>query len=222
MLRRFERLVVTVATMALASCASISKSVVDNYTKLTGRVTAEVESGLNPTYRYLRVTLSGRSTFVLLGDIDPHPDGPIEIYYSSTGEVLRFQHGRLVGATGLRTEWRNVSLKGVPSWTAINSQKSAEFRRIRDVMPGYHYGMEDHIASNKVSPPAKSALAEIPPETLTWFEERISPQSKVSEILPPSRYGLSFEGNQEIVVFGEQCLSSTLCLAWQQWTPRKK
>lgn len=222
MLKLIGKVGVFLSVLMLASCTSVSKSIVENYTKLRGSNAPSVEAALNPEYRYMRITLSGRTTFVLLGDIDPHPDGPIEIYYSSVGEVLRFQQGRLVGASGLLTEWRDVTLKGVPSWSSLNSQGFANFSRTRDEMPGYGYGVQELITSRKVSPPLKSALFEVPPESLIWFEERVLPHGNDSEALPPSRYGIAFEGSLERVVYGEQCLSHSLCLTWQPWAPRKK
>ena len=44
---------------------------------------------LNPNLRYLRVSVRGRVVLMVLGYLDAAPDGVIETWYSSAGEVLR-------------------------------------------------------------------------------------------------------------------------------------
>ncbi len=186
-------------------------------------------SHLNPIYRYLRVTINGRTVFVTLGDIDNHPDGPVEVYYSSSLEVVRLQNGRIFGVTGLLSEWRNVSLHDAPNWAAASQAKTpVAWSRVRDLMPGYRYGITDQLALSVIAPPRSSQLLDIDPTKLTWFEEKFqhtaephwlpSLSAYSSETLPPARYAVDFSDNRESVVYGEQCIAQNLCFAWQRWT----
>ncbi len=179
---------------------------------------------LNPAFRYLRVTIKGRVALLALGYVDRHPEGPIEVWYSAEREVLRLQNGRVVGAVGLTTEWRNVSVPELPSWATLAGAKEAlHWRRIRDVMPGYRYGVTDSLSLRVVSAPERSALQELDPRRLTWFEERLEPSAGATSVspvelgLPPARYALDFGGAKETVVYGELCLAPEVCFTWQRW-----
>ena len=199
---------------------------------------------LNPNFRYLRVTIEGRVALLALGDVDEHPQGPIEVWYSAEREVLRFQNGRLVGATGLTTEWRNVFLPELPAWSAlVRAEAPLRWVRTRDVMPGYRYGVRDALALSVAPQPGKSALRDVDPQRLTWFEERFEPAAQPDAALPPARYAVQFarpnhpapqsgaphhpgaqgappllgEEGKGTVVYGEQCLAPKVCFTWQRW-----
>ncbi len=220
---------------ALSGCASHQNAVVDTITSAIKSSPVIDGAKLNPQFQYLRVTVQGRVIFMTLGDTDPHPDGPISVYYSNGLEVLRLQKGHVVGATGTLTEWRNVSIAAAPSWQDSRDKQSVAWQRLRDVMPGYRYGVRDHLVRTAITPPTQSALSNplsnLKPETLTWFEERLqSPPSANRgarpvnaqaplEVMPPARYAVAFSGNNEQVVYGEQCFSQRLCLTWQHFVP---
>jgi hypothetical protein len=177
---------------------------------------------LNPDFRYLRITIDGRLALVALGEVDDHPQGPIEVWFSAEREVLRFQNGRLVGATGLTTEWRNVSVPKIPEWSDLaRSEQPFIWTRVRDVMPGYRFGVEDRLILQPVSAPRQSALQRIDPQNLAWFEERSDSSGKgvlAQELnLPPARYAVDLSDGNGTVVYGEQCLAATLCFTWQRW-----
>ncbi len=186
---------------------------------------------LNPNFRYLRVTVGGRIAFLAGGDIDSDPRGPVEVWYSAQREVLRFQNGRLMGVVGLTTEWRNVSLLEAPSWSAVaRSQQPVQWVRVRDVMPGYRYGVRDELLLRVIFPPQKSALQRLDPQSLTWFEERLHPEPRTGYVakllggpadekpLPPARYAVDLRGGKETVVYGEQCIAPDFCFTWQRWS----
>ena len=184
---------------------------------------------LNPGFRYLRVTVEGRVVFLALGNVDSHAQGPVEVWYSARKEVLRIQNGRVIGAVGLPTEWRDVSLPELPAWSAMaGSGKSYQWVRKRDVMPGYRFGVRDALVLRVVAPPTRSALQGLDPKSLTWFEERFqaeSPGGTLTKLvgmseertLPPARYAVDLRDGVEIVVYGEQCLAPELCFTWQRW-----
>ena len=178
---------------------------------------------LNPDFRYLRATIDGRVALLVLGYVDQHPQGPIEVWYSAEREVLRLQNGRIVGATGLTTEWRNVSFPTLPSWSVLERTEGA-FRwvRERDVMPGYRFGIRDPLALRVSTVPSKSALQGVDPKSLRWFEELTEFDARVKQRdeekdLTPAIYAVAFSGSTEKVVYGEQCLTRTLCFSWQVW-----
>jgi len=187
---------------------------------------------LNPRFRYLRVTIAGRVVFLALGYVDKDPQGPIEVWYSAEREVIRLQNGRVVGAIGLATEWRNVLLHDMPSWPVVaRAQESVKWTRIRDVMPDYRFGVKDALALSRIPLPRQSALQGIDPRSLTWFEERVQPASRAAntetlfnsysaeKLLPPARYAVDIQEERYVVVYGEQCLAPELCFTWQRWTP---
>lgn len=176
---------------------------------------------LDPQFAYLRVTSGKNIAFIALGYVDAHPRGPVEVWYSAKQEVIRLQNGRLVGAVGLLTEWRQVQMPALPSWREL-AQKAGphSWTRTRDVMPGYRYNLIDRLQVTAVSPPAQSQLVGIAPASLRWFEESLVPDpetGRVAETLPPARYAVEFSGDTGRVVYAEQCLSVELCITWQRW-----
>lgn len=174
---------------------------------------AEAMPNLDPSFRYLRVQVDKRVAYFALGYIDPHPDGSIEVWYSGEKEVLRLQRGRVVGAVGMATEWRGVSLNSPPAWS--REMESATFSRVRDVSPGYRYGIHEKLRVQRIPPPVRSSLAGLAPESLVWFEETVDGGGD----LPPSRYGLRQDSDKWQVVYSEQCLAKLLCFSWQRWKP---
>jgi hypothetical protein len=92
--------------------------------------------------------------------------------------------------------------------------------RTRDVMPGYSFGVRDSLSLSVISPPDKSALQELEPKELTWFEERLADDGR-SKGLPAARYAVQLAGEQGVVVYGEQCLAPQMCFSWQRWPAGK-
>jgi hypothetical protein len=183
---------------------------------------------LDPQFAYLRVTRGRQVGLMWLGSMEQNRDGPIEVYYSSSGEVLRLQQGRIVGAVGLTTEWRAVEFVDAPRWSiAARSEAPVRYVRLRDVMPGYRAGVRDELAVTPLKAPPAVRLVGIEPRKLVWFEERLlsdrwsrfaGPAASAYESLPPSRYGVALQGDAEVVVYAEQCLAPDLCLTWQRWS----
>lgn len=173
---------------------------------------------LNPSLSYLRVTVRGRVVLMVLGYVDPHADGPIETWYSSQGEVIRLQNGRIVATAGLETDWRAVRSVSRPAWQEMLGRKTAEYRRERDEMPGYRFGISERISVAAVRPPFNARLVGWPAQDLRWFEETVLDDPKG---LPSARYGLGLTDGLPRVIYGEQCLSSNLCIAWQTWPAPK-
>lgn len=215
---------------ALSACSAGSNAILQTLPYAYGRNRSVDSAALNPNFRYLRVTIRGRVVLLALGNVDSDPQGPIEVWYSAEREVLRLQNGRLVGAVGLTTEWREVSLPELPSWSAAaRADQAYAWTRTRDVMPGYRFGLKDALSLRVVPEPKRSELKGLDPQRLTWFEERFESgpvarlpavfgnRSTVDGPLPPARYAVDLRGSRETVVYGEQCLVPKLCFTWQRW-----
>lgn len=203
---------------ALAACSAVPNPVLRTLQQAVqgGGV---VNPRLDPHFRYLRVAVDGAATFLILGNEEADPRGPVEVWYSVDGEVLRLQRGRLVGAVGLPTEWRRVVLPALPAWAELaRTGQPLHWTRERDVMPGYHWGVRDALRLRVTAPPRRSVLQGVDPGGLTWFEEEMDPESGTAGgALPAARYGVDLRGGQETVVYGEQCLTPTFCFSWQRW-----
>lgn len=215
---------------ALSGCSTAGNAILQTLPYAYGRNPSVDSARLNPNFRYLRVTVGGRVVLLALGNVDSHPRGPIEVWYSAEREVLRLQSGRIIGAVGLTTEWRSVALPELLSWTAAaRADRAISWTRTRDVMPGYRFGVNDELSLRLVETPQRSALQTLDPKGLVWFEERVEPRAVAGfsavlgnhigadAVLPPARYAVDLRGGQETVVYGEQCLAPDLCFAWQRW-----
>lgn len=182
---------------------------------------------LNPALRYLRVTIDGQVSLFVLGELDASADSstraPTEVWYSGTREVLRLRDGRLMGVAGFTPEWRNVELRGVPAWAQLAGRNDAVvYSRLRDVMPGYRYGIDDALSIRSTPPPARSQLAGVDATSLAWFEETmvsVTPANAGDTALPAARYAVDLRAGQASVVYGEQCLATKVCFTWQRWPP---
>lgn len=176
---------------------------------------------LNPDLRYLRVTTRGRTALMVLGYLEPHPDGDIEVWYSRLGEVLRLQHGRIVATAGLETDWVAVRTDRLPAWRELAARDRFSYRRERDEMPGYRFGITEELRLQRMVAPRDSQLAGLHPRDLIWFEEIIVTSSQLlpepsASIRPSARYAVRAD-NPDQVVYADQCLAPSLCLAWQRW-----
>lgn len=202
----------------LGGCAveSASQAVVDAYRLIHSEGSA-AQHELNPKLSYLRVQTGGREVFMALGYIDATPDGPVDVWYSAEADVLRLRDGRVAGAimkTG--TNWLTVSFSDLPRWDAVGHQ--AQFERIRDVSPGYRYGIHEKMLIRLIEPPTDTQLKNISASSLVWFEETVQGGSD-----RPARYAvrLASPGTHR-VIYAEQCLSSEYCFSWQDWPNSSK
>ncbi|MDE2344723.1 MAG: YjbF family lipoprotein [Betaproteobacteria bacterium] len=181
--------------------------------------TGVLQQSLSPRYRYLYVTASFGGAFLLVeGAKESDPAGAVDVWYSADGEVLKLQHGQVVGTAGLPVDWRRVRWSALPDWSLLQKHPG-QFERTRDQMPGYRDGFEERITVRRIDPPTKSALKDIDPATLVWFEERAVPVTPNQPFLPPARVAVRFQPGPE-AVYGEQCLALDFCLTWQSWPVR--
>lgn len=177
----------------------------------------------NPNFAYLRANISGRTVYMVLGYLDQRPEGAVEVWYSGGGEVVRLQNGRLIGTTGLTTDWRAVRIADWPAWPAAASTVDQSpivqrYVRERDVMPGYRFGITDEVTRVSIPAPGDTAIAGVDPKSLQWYEER-STSRPVTGSLPAARFGISNKTGTPVVIYSEQCISNNLCMSFERWTP---
>lgn len=165
---------------------------------------------LNPNLRYLRVAVRGRLVLMVLGYVEPHSAGEINTWYSSEGEVLRLQNGRVIATVGLETDWRAVRNFSLPVWKNVDESTNVSYRRERDEMPGYRYGIAEDVSLYAIPAPSDSKLKGAFVSDLRWFAES-------TEGLPLARYALRTTAGESSVIYAEQCLSREFCISWQTW-----
>lgn len=198
----------------LGGCSSGSDPFVRTVRNLTDIVRAEEPRATNPLFSYIRMVVNGRVAILARGNIESGPDGLVEVWYSADRAVLHLRDGRVAGAFGFSTEWRRVVQPDAPAWReAAGATAAAQWVRVRDVMPGYQVGVRDTLNLQRIAPPGESALVNVAPDSLIWFEE-----STMGGNLPPARYAMSIGSESVTVVYGEQCLSPEFCFSWQRWT----
>ena len=215
--------VLAAAVLALSGCTPAGTAAVATLRLMVPSGTTTDETKLDPAFPYLRVTRGKQVGFAWRGSVEGTPEGLVEVYYTSSGEVVRLRNGRLVGMLGLETEWRRV-VEHAPPWSElVNAREPSAFTRFRDVMPGYRSGVRDDLVLVRIATPARNVLLSVDPNTLTWFEERprrrhSGLRGTPSDVLPPARYALDLSGGEPAVVYSEQCLAAGFCFTWQRWS----
>lgn len=195
--------------LLLSACSTSQQASIKMISRAFELNKEESAHRLDPRFEYLRINSEGRVFYLLKA----YKDQGVEVWYGGSGETLRFSDGRFVGATGLLTEWRNVVLPELPSWeTLVDRGATYRWIRIRDLMPGYRYGIHDELTLNRMAPPQNTHLAVLDSKKLIWFEEV---NLAKSDQLPTAVY--AYDPASKSVVYGETCLSMTLCFSWQSW-----
>jgi len=203
------------ASLLLASCTSGTSAIVRTFELASTGGVIETAAPTTPGIQYLRVLSAGHTAYLALGYIERGPDGSTEIWYSAKGEVLKLRNGRVVGTVGLATDWREVRLPKLPPWSQIGSTPLL-YQRSRDEMPDYRFNIVEIVSARAVMPPKASQLKGRDPAGFHWVEETVSAGPQISKDLPPSLYAVALSKGAESVVYGETCLTATLCLAWQR------
>lgn len=209
LLFRIKILCLALTVLSLSACVHtpVSQTLFDAIPALGQDVDA---ISLNPNLRYLRVAVRGRVVLMVLGYVEPHAEGEINTWYSSEGEVLRLQNGRVIATIGLETDWRAVRNFSLPAWKNLDESATVSYRRERDEMPGYRYGIAETVALYAIPAPSNSKLKGVPASDLRWFAES-------SDGLPLARYALRITDGELRVIYAEQCLSQEFCINWQTW-----
>lgn len=181
---------------------------------------------VDPRYRYLRVEVAGRApALMVLGYVDAHPEGEIEVWYSAGREVIKTQSGRVIATSGLELDWRTVRhLTPAPAWAKV-PVTVAHYERSRDEMPGHRFGVTDRVELVAWPGVPPIALASTLPDSRArgyhWYREAAQRAGGAAHqhflVLPPSWFALGTHQGALRVVYSEQCLSASLCLKLQRW-----
>ena len=172
---------------------------------------------LNPQFDYLRVSLNGRVALMVLGYREQAAQGLVDSWYSADGEVLKLQNGRIVSTAGFALDWRDVRYQNLPTWSEASADRQRFFVRTRDQMPQYRFGITEKIAIYPIAAPKDAKLAGISASQLRWVEEKVD---AVPHGLASARFGLHTQAGVTQVIYGEQCLTESMCIAWQKWPVR--
>lgn len=201
------------AVLCLPACTPPVQAIADAYNfNRSNKQKVVAQTKLDSRYEYLLITIHGRSLFMARGHVDPGLQGPVEVWFSGGGEVLRTLNGRVVGAVGMPVEWSAVTYSPLPEWSSVKAP--TDINRRRDVMPDYRYGIIDNLELKPIETPSSSDfLGEMPAGT-QWFSETSAGDSP----LPRARYAVVVRpGEPSIAIYGEQCLSRQFCFSWQRW-----
>jgi hypothetical protein len=224
---------ISATLLAVAGCASGGSALMQTAHMVgTRALLGAAPDGLpllpDPRFRYLRVEMKDRTPAMwVLGYLDPHPMGTIEVWYSAQGEVLKLQNGRIVATHGLVVDWAAVRfLAPPPAWENLGAT-GATFARERDELPLYRYGLRERLLVMAVPPPAAALQSSMHAEVAAryaWFQEIALPRDGVdtatlpaSSVLPHSWFALGLHLGQSLVVYSEQCLRPDFCLRMQRW-----
>jgi hypothetical protein len=215
----------TAVALLLSGCTPGMNAAIESVRHVV-RPPAPASPNFDPSFAYLRVTRGAHTGHLWRGSVEKSPDGTIEVYYSVSGEVLRILDGRVVGALGLATEWRQVST-AAPGWgTVLKAAQPVQYVRTRDVMPGYRSGVRDELTVRPVAAPGRrTALQVLEPASLSWFEERPTQHERragwragTAQALPPALFAVDTKDGTPSVVYAEQCLAPDFCFTWQRWS----
>ncbi len=181
-------------------------------------------SALNPKFRYLKAIVEDRAPVLLvLGYLDPHPAGDIEVWYSAQREVVKIQNGRIVSTAGLTLDWRSTTFPiAPPTWTEVRAD-GVDYVRARDEMPSGRYSVTEQVHLNRLLTPPQINLSEsMSPDQVgsyVWFSETYDADD--GKQVPPAWFAVDLHRQTASVAYSEQCLSATLCMKLQAWPPRK-
>jgi hypothetical protein len=210
-----------ISGVLLSGCASKGSVLSETFSTLLAQTMgtqSPLPSRLDPRLQYLRVEVAGHPPGLLvLGYIDPHPQGEIEVWYSAAHEVIKIQNGRVVGTAGLATDWAAVHFPSTPpAWSRVGPS-GATYQRMRDEMPGYKFSLTDQLSLTPwAGLPAIALPASMAPDlarSYRWFRE----EPLVTSAMAASWYAWGEHRGVATVVYSEQCLSPTLCLKLQRW-----
>ncbi len=209
--------------VVLGACAgdSVLKDVGSAvYSNITGKTEDKtLNLTLPASDRYLRIQLEGgQPTILVLGYVDQHPNGSIQVWYSASGEILKIQNGRIVGTAGLTSNWQQVDISKAPStWSGIGT--GVQWTRTHDESPGYKYAVSDVLVVSEwqgLPPhPVSSTLPLSVAKTYRWYVEQSSDGQ--SSKLPAAWFAVSSQNGVETVEYSEQCITPDLCFSLQRW-----
>jgi hypothetical protein len=240
----FFACVAGVVLCMLSACANEPSAGMSVLQRAWGGKGAEEPRVMQASYRYLRMDRpQGGVVLLARAYVDAHPLGPVSVWYSADGEVLRTRSAWLVGLVGHGPGFRVVGgdpwlsqwpvsrferVNGWRSWDApleLRYGVRQEWQLLRDVPP---------LALLKTLPEAArlpaSWVSSAPPQALVadavaWYRLRFDAMG--DEAAPPwpdhwfavRKPGAAFQEDQ--VLYSYQCTSPQECFHLQAW-PRSE
>jgi hypothetical protein len=200
---------------------------------------AQIEkSPLKNNLTYLRVNINGLDVLLVKGYVDPDPLGPIDVWYSSDGSVMRIQQGRYLGSIGFDQNWQEVSRKDAPSLDLLVKSEVAMASQNTPVpiktvkkyfsnqsyvaMPSYLVMRDERISgviSSTVPDSVPSSIKKyLNNKDLIWLAETPQPNDLFKRKGASfAWYGFVKSNNGFEQVLGQQCLSKDFCITWTPW-----
>jgi hypothetical protein len=236
-------LLTVLVAFLLQGCSSQSEATWKTVQLGMSDIASQIEkSPLQNNLTYLRANINGLDVLLVKGYLDQDSRGPIDVWYSSDGSVMRIQQGRYLGSVGFDQNWQEVSRKDAPnlmlllnaemtlpsnnSITSIKTVKKYFSTQSYVGMPSYLV-MRDERVSAVVSDQSFTSIPNSIPSSfkknlqnkgLIWVSETPQPNSIFQ------KKGTSFAwygflknkvGFEQVI--GQQCLSKEFCITWMPW-----
>lgn len=206
-MRCLRWVLITVSLQFLSACASgLSGGLSTLVNEVRSSPSSARQTPLKTGIRYLLVENNHREALMVWVGNEVGPMGPITIWVSSDGVVLRLTRGRLVGISEPSRQWRLISESSlVPNDGLL---QASHFSQTTDEQPGYRFGVLRTVTKTllKDNTQAPSWL----PQGLQWEQEL--------DVATGKRLALNgyFRPDGEIVA-GQRCIHPRWCLQWQTW-----
>ena len=189
----------------------------------------------DPRFRYLRAQVEGYPpSMLVLGYVDQSPEGPVEVWYSASREIIKLLDGRIIATGGLPMDWSTTRFEPLPTAWPLVGPGDVAYRRSHDESARYRTGLVDDVLLHPWSGELPQALIKSLPATLPielarsyrWFHEsytRVPPWLVGANRVDPSAsqpeawFAWGRHLGQDVLVYSYQCLKSDFCLKLQRW-----
>jgi hypothetical protein len=212
-------LFVALGAVGMSACTSVPASGLQTMAVALTGVGAKAPAA-TPGVRFMRVRLDRAESFLVFGDVDVSPWGPVEVWYSAGRQVLRLHNGRVFTSAGMPVDWSATDwAASPPAWSAVRSEPVA-YLRVRDEYPGLRMGVRERVTIRRVAPPSGLALPGVAEQrwrAWAWYSETAVPDDAApgGQLLPPALFGVDLKAPGEPVRYSRQCLAPGVCLELQ-------
>ncbi len=167
---------------------------------------SSLEKNYVPGFEYLEVEWQGRKSAMALGYRSISGTQTDEHWYTSQGEMLKLQNGRIVQVLGMTREVRRISTN-MPLWTDLTSRKlPAAWSQTKDVMPGYRFGLQEFVISQQIEPTStEHSLSQVATHLIA--EQIKSKDASGKTWIYKQKFVLA----NNAVVYSEQCVAHDMC-----------